>query len=79
MESRQAGLRGIRLASNPFMTDGERLLKLIEELVELKVELHATIPTGGKPELVRLVAKKRQDDQQRLERVRAEILTLFKD
>ena len=61
------------------MNDGERLLKLIEELVELKVELHAAIPTGGKPELVRLVARKRHDDQQRLEQVRAEILHLFKD
>jgi hypothetical protein len=59
------------------MTDGEKLLKLIEEMVELKVELHAGIPVGSKPELVQLVAKKRYEDQQRLELVRREIVALF--
>ena len=59
------------------MTDGDRLLKLIEEMVELKVELHAGIPAGSKPELVQLVARKRYEDQQRLELVRREIIALF--
>ena len=59
------------------MNDGERLLKLIEEMVELKVELHAAMPTGGKPEILRLVSQKRYEDQQRLEQVRGEILHLF--
>jgi hypothetical protein len=61
------------------MTDGERLLKLIEEMVELKVELHAGMPVRGKPELVQLVARKRHEDQQRLDRVRAELVRLFND
>jgi len=61
------------------MTDGERLLRLIEEMVELKVELHAAMPAGGKPELLRLVAKKRHDDLQRLERVRADLVQLINE
>jgi hypothetical protein len=59
------------------MTDGEKLLKLIEEMVELKVQLHAGIPIGTKPGLVQLVAKKRHEDQQRLGLVREQIIALF--
>lgn len=59
------------------MTDGEKLLKLIEEMVELKVELHAGVPVGSKPGLAQLVAKKRYEDQQRLGSVRDQIVKLF--
>lgn len=59
------------------MSDGEKLLKLIEEMVELKVELHAGLPVGSKPELVQLVAKKRFEDQHRLDAVRQRIVELF--
>lgn len=59
------------------MTDGERLLKLIEEMVELKVHLHAGMPTGTKPGLVQLVVQKRHEDQQRLNAVREQIIQLF--
>jgi hypothetical protein len=59
------------------MTDGERLIKLIEEMVELKVELHASVPVRGKPELVQLIARKKHEDQQRLEGVRVEMLQLL--
>lgn len=55
------------------------MLRLIEEMVELKVELHAAMPAGGKPELLRLVAKKRHDDLQRLERVRADLVQLINE
>ena len=59
------------------MTDGEKLLKLIEEMVELKVELHAGVPTGAQPGLAQLVAKKRFEDQHRLDAVREQIVQLF--
>lgn len=59
------------------MTDGEKLLKLIEEMVELKVELHAGVPAGSKAGLAQLVAKKRYEDQQRLDFVRQQFVALF--
>jgi len=59
------------------MTDGEKLLKLIEEMVELKVQLHSGLPAGTKPGLVQLVVQKRQEDQQRLNAVREQIIQLF--
>jgi len=59
------------------MTDGEQLLQLIEEMVELKVQLHAGIPVGTKPELVQLVARKRHEDNSRLAAVREQIVQLF--
>jgi hypothetical protein len=61
------------------MTDGEKLLQLIEEMVELKVQLHAGLPVGTKPELVQLVAKKRHEDMGRLASVRQQIVQLFND
>jgi len=59
------------------MSEGEKLLKLIEEMVELKVQLHSGLPTGVKPGLVQLVAKKRHEDQQRLDFIRQQIVSLF--
>jgi hypothetical protein len=59
------------------MTDGERFLELLEEMVELKVSLRVSVPGRGKPELVQLLAQKRHEDQQRLDQVRAGILRLF--
>lgn len=68
---------GIQDAERTSMTDGEKLLKLIEEMVELKVELHAGLPVGSKPELAQLVARKRHEDQHRLGAVREQIVDLF--
>jgi hypothetical protein len=59
------------------MSDGEKLLQLIEEMVELKVQLHAGIPAGTKPALVQLVAQKRHEDNSRLAVVREQIVQLF--
>jgi hypothetical protein len=59
------------------MTDGEKLLRLIEEMVELKVQLHAGLPSVGKPALVQLLAQKRHEDQARLQAVREQIVALI--
>ena len=61
------------------MTDGEKLLKLIEEMVELKVQLHAGLPRSSKPELAELFAQKRFENQHRLNAVRDQIVQLFND
>lgn len=68
---------GIQVAGTRRMTDGEKLLKLIEEMVELKVQLHGGLPTGTRPGLVQLVAKKRYEDQARLSAVRQQIVRLL--
>jgi hypothetical protein len=68
---------GTQAADSRGMSDGEKLLKLIEEMVELKVQLHAGIPAGTKPGLVQLVAKKRHEDTSRLAAVREQIVQMF--
>ena len=68
---------GTRSARSRGMSDGEKLLRLIEEMVELKVQLHAGLPVGSKPELVQLVAKKRHEDMNRLDFVRGQIVALI--
>lgn len=72
-----AGSLGIAVATRPGMTDGEKLLRLIEEMVELKVDLRAGVPGGTRPDLVEFVARKRHDDQTRLRFVREQIVALL--
>lgn len=50
---------------------------LIEEMVDLKVQLHAelTMKTNS-PEMARILAEKRHTDQRRLEHIRQELLRL---
>ena len=59
------------------MSEGEKLLRLIEEMVELKVQLHTGLPSSSKPGLVHLMARKRHEDQERLEMIRQQIVSLF--
>lgn len=59
------------------MSEGQKLLKLIEELVEVKLQMHVGYPVGAKPEIAQLLAKKRHDDRHRLDTVRQQIVALI--
>jgi len=51
----------------------EAIVKLIEELVDLKVQQQAGMRPQVKPELARLLEEKRRTDRRRLESVEQEL------
>ena len=55
----------------------EAFVKLIEEMVDLKVHLVLESQMRAKPELARLISQKRQTDARRLEQIRAELVNVF--
>ena len=52
----------------------ETFVRLIEELVDLKVQYHLANKIKTSPELAKVVAVKRETDRQRAEQVRAELI-----
>ena len=52
----------------------ETFVRLIEELVDLKVQYHLANKIKTSPELAKLVAVKRETDRQRADQVRAELI-----
>jgi hypothetical protein len=55
----------------------EGFVKLIEEMVDIKVHLVLDTQIRVKPELSRLVSQKRATDARRLEQIRAELARLL--
>jgi hypothetical protein len=52
----------------------ETFVKLIEELVELKVQVHLANHVKTSPELARVLGRKRESDRLRVEQVRLELI-----
>ena len=57
--------------------NGENLVKLIEEMMDLKVQQYAEVNLKHNPEVVRLLMEKRETDRRRLEQIRAELSRLL--
>jgi len=55
----------------------EIFVKLIEEIVDIKVQQHAEVHLHGKPELARLLEEKRSSDRRRLEMIKHELVRLL--
>ena len=54
--------------------NAEAIVKLMEEMVDIKVHQHAEAQLHPKPELARVLAEKRFADQRRLELIRQELI-----
>ncbi len=52
----------------------ESLIRLIEELVDLKIQQYAELNLKLSPELGRLLVEKRETDRRRLQQIRAELI-----
>ena len=52
----------------------EKLIELIEELVELKVQKYVEMNLKLPPELTRLLQAKRETDRRRLDQIRTELV-----
>jgi len=53
--------------------NAETVVRLIEEMINLKIQQQAEANLRPHPELARLLYDKRQTDQRRLEQIRAEL------
>ncbi len=57
--------------------NAETLVKLIEEMMDLKVQQYAESHLKPNPEVARLLHEKRETDRRRLEQIRAELARLI--
>jgi hypothetical protein len=57
--------------------NGDNLVRLIEEMMDLKVQQYAESNLKHNPEVVRLLVEKRETDRRRLEQIRAELARLI--
>jgi hypothetical protein len=72
-----ASVRTHLAAIHPVNTDAETFVKLIEELVDLKVHQRVEPHLHGKPELARMLEEKRYSDRRRLEMIKQELTRLL--
>ena len=57
--------------------NGETLVKLIEEMIDLKLQQRAQANLKANPEIARILDEKRLTDRRRLEQIRAELARLL--
>lgn len=53
------------------------LVKLIEEMVDLKIQHYAEMNMKTTPEVARILQEKRETDRRRLEQIRAELVRIL--
>jgi len=58
--------------------NAETLLKLIEEMMDLKVQQYAETQMRTSPEIARILHEKRDTDRRRLDQIRTEAVRLLK-
>ena len=57
--------------------NAETIVKLIEEMMDLKVQQYAESHLKANPEVARILIEKRETDRRRLEQIRAEMARLI--
>jgi hypothetical protein len=57
--------------------NADKFLKLIEEMIHLKIQQEMDVTKKATPEIARVLSEKRIADRQRLEQVRMEMAVLF--
>jgi len=59
------------------LMNAETLVKLIEEMMDLKIQQQAQANLKASPEIARILEEKRVTDRRRLEQIRAELVRLL--
>ncbi len=54
--------------------NAETLVRLIEEMIDLKLQQQAQMNLKASPEITRILGEKRVTDRRRLEQIRAELV-----
>jgi hypothetical protein len=55
----------------------QKLLSLLEEMVDVKLQQYAESTMRPTPEVARILHEKRETDRRRLEQIRLELLRIF--
>jgi hypothetical protein len=55
----------------------EDFVKMLEEMIDLKVQQHTEVQIKTTPELARVLQQKRETDRRRLEQIRTELVRLL--
>jgi len=58
--------------------NAESLVKLIEEMMDLKVQQYAETQMKTSPDIARMLRDKRETDRRRLDQIRSEAVRLLK-
>ena len=56
---------------------GETIAKLIEEMIDLKIQQHAESNLKPTPEVAKLLNEKQNTDRRRLEQIKAELVRII--
>ena len=73
-EGRRDLPRGGKAKNSLMSMSAETFVRLIEELVDIKVQYHLANKIKTSPELARIVAVKRETDRHRADQIRAELI-----
>ena len=57
--------------------NGEACVKLIEEMVDLKIQRHAEGHLKASPELAEILQAKKETDRRRLEQIKTELVRML--
>jgi len=57
--------------------NAETLVKLLEEMIDLKIQRQAEVNLKVNPEMARLLQEKRHTDRQRLDQIRRELVGML--
>ena len=57
--------------------NGELVVKLVEEMIDLKLQQHAEANLKPSAEVARILQEKRATDRRRLEQIRAELVRVL--
>ena len=55
------------------------MIRLIEEMMDLKIQQYAESQMRPTPDIARLLSEKRQTDHRRLEQIRVELVRFLQD
>jgi hypothetical protein len=70
------GLGG-RLSDDLFFMNADTSVKLIEEMMDLKLQQYAESQMRPTPEVARILHEKRETDRRRLDQIRSELARIL--
>ena len=60
-----------------MLMTAETFVKLVEEMIDVKIQQYAESQLKTNPDLARILAEKRETDRRRLEQIRAELVRMI--
>ena len=68
----------VHFAKGQFMNDSSSSVRLLEEMMDLKLQQYAETQMRPTPEVARILHEKRETDRRRLDQIRTELARILK-